>query len=59
MSAPEHMVPLRSIHNPAMVVKQIKSREGNSIMLSLLWNFSVKCPYFHTARYKPTCSPSC
>jgi hypothetical protein len=47
MSAPEHMVPLRSIHNQAMVVEQIKVREGNSVKLSLLWNFSVKCPYFH------------
>jgi hypothetical protein len=28
MSAPEHMVPLRSIHNPAMVVKQIKVVKG-------------------------------
>jgi nitrogen fixation protein len=46
MSAPEHMVPLRSIHNPAMVVEQRKVVKG-SIMLSLLWNLSVKCPYFH------------
>jgi hypothetical protein len=28
MSAPEHMVPLRGIHNPAMVVKQIKVVKG-------------------------------
>jgi hypothetical protein len=28
MSAPEHMVPLRSIHNPAMVVEQIKVVKG-------------------------------
>jgi hypothetical protein len=46
MSATEHMVPLRSIHNPAMVVEQRKVVKG-SIMLSLLWNLSVKCPYFH------------
>ena len=46
MSATEHMVPLRGIHNPAMVVEQRKVVMG-AIMLSLLWNLSVKCPYFH------------
>ena len=53
MSATAHMVPLRSIHNPAMVVEQrnvvVQQRKvvKGSIMLSLLWNLSAKCPYFH------------
>ena len=59
MSAPEHMVPLRSIHNPAMVVEQIKVVKGTPSCFRCYGTFRLNAHTSTAARYKPTCSPSC
>jgi hypothetical protein len=46
MSAIEHMVPLRSIHNPAMVVEQIKVVKGTPSCFRCCGTFRER-PYFH------------
>jgi hypothetical protein len=60
MSAPEHMVPLRSIHNPATVVEQIKVVKGTPSCFRCYGTpLRLNVHTSTAARYKPTCSPSC
>jgi hypothetical protein len=59
MSATEHVVPLRSIHNPAMVVEQIKVVKGTPSCFRCYGTFRLNVHTSTAARYKPTCSPSC
>ena len=56
MSAPEHMVPLRSIHNPAMVVEQIKVVKGTPSCFRCYGTFRLNVHTSTAARYKAVCA---
>jgi hypothetical protein len=53
------MVPLRSIHNPAMVVEQIKVVKGTPSCFRCYGTFRLNVHTSTLLGIKPTCSPSC
>ena len=58
ISGPEHMVPLRSIHNPAMVVEQIKVVKGTPSCFRCYGTLRLNVHTSTLLGIKPTCSPS-